>query len=209
MGFYARPSWQLWRQVAADLFMVVWTVLWWQISRVVAGAISAIAAPARETAQAAGKLRADFVDAGAKAGNVPLAGDELRKPFESAAGSMGDVVAAAESQVHLIEQVSSIVGILVVAIPVALLFALWFPRRLRFRAESMAARRFIDSPADLDLFALRAMANQPMHLIAKISDDPVSAWRDGDQDVIDRLADLELRRSGLPRPAGATAAVTD
>lgn len=203
MGFYARPSWQLVRQVVSDLFMVVWTVLWWQISRFAAGSVSAIATPARETARAASRLRDDFSSAAQTASGVPLAGGELRKPFDSAAGSMGDVVTAANQQVQTIEQVAVLVGILVVAIPVSLLVAVWLPRRLRFRAESVAARRFIDAPADLDLFALRAMANQPMASIARISDDPVAAWRAGDQRVIRELADLELRRSGLALPAGA------
>ena len=36
-----------------------------------------------------------------------------------------------------------------------------------------------------------------MHVIAKISDDPVAAWRRGDRQVINALAAVELRRSGL------------
>lgn len=202
MGFYARPSWQLVRQVVSDVFVVLWTLVWWQVSRFAADAVSAIATPAREAARAAGRLRDDFAAAGQKASDVPLAGRELRKPFDSAAGSMGDVVTAANQQVQTIEHVAMLVGILVVAIPVSLLVAVWLPRRLRFRAESVAAQRFIDAPADLDLFALRAMANQPMAAIAQITDDPVGAWRTGDSRIIRQLADLELRRNGMALPAG-------
>ncbi|HEY0776081.1 MAG TPA: hypothetical protein VGD51_18490, partial [Nocardioidaceae bacterium] len=61
-------------------------------------------------------------------------------------------------------------------------------------------RRFIDSSDDLDLFALRAMAHQPLHRLARISDDPAGAWRRGDPDVVRRLATLELRDSGLSVP---------
>jgi hypothetical protein len=39
-----------------------------------------------------------------------------------------------------------------------------------------------------------------MHKLAKISDDPVTAWREGDTAVITRLADLELRSTGLRLP---------
>ncbi|GAB3703060.1 hypothetical protein [Mariniluteicoccus flavus] len=202
MGFYARPSWQLVRQITADAFMVAWAVLWWQVSRFVDGSILALATPARETAEAADRLRGDFATAGQRAGDVPLVGGELRKPFESAAGSMADVATAAGQQVQTIEQVATLVGLLVVAIPVSLAVAVWLPRRLRFRSESVAARGFIDAQADLDLFALRAMANQPMHLLAGVSDDPVADWRAGDRDVIRALADLELRRSGLRLPPG-------
>ena len=60
----------------------------------------------------------------------------------------------------------------------------------------------IDPPtaADLDLFALRALSHQPLHVLAKISDDPAGAWREGDRSVIARLADLELRDCGLAAP---------
>jgi hypothetical protein len=42
-----------------------------------------------------------------------------------------------------------------------------------------------------------------MHKLAKISDDPVAAWREGDSAIIAQLADLELRATGLraPKPA--------
>ena len=44
------------------------------------------------------------------------------------------------------------------------------------------------------------MASQPMHILATVTDDPVKAWRSGDTAVINRLAELELRRSGLRMP---------
>jgi hypothetical protein len=58
----------------------------------------------------------------------------------------------------------------------------------------------MDSSADLELFALRAMANQPMHRLARVSSDPVRAWRNGDRDVVRALAILELGDAGLSAP---------
>ena len=75
---------------------------------------------------------------------------------------------------------------------------MYLPLRWRFVREATAGQRFVDSGSDLDLFALRAMANQPLHRLARISDDPVRAWRDGDPDVVRALAVLELRDVGLP-----------
>jgi hypothetical protein len=37
-------------------------------------------------------------------------------------------------------------------------------------------------------------------VLAKISDDPVRAWRTGDVAVINQLAEIELRRTGLRLP---------
>jgi hypothetical protein len=83
---------------------------------------------------------------------------------------------------------------------VVILLVIWLPLRVRFVRRARAAQVFIDAQADLDLFALRAMVGQPMHVISKISDDPVAAWRRGDRDVIRALADVELRRTGLRPP---------
>ena len=49
-----------------------------------------------------------------------------------------------------------------------------------------AGQRFVDGPADLELFALRAMNNQPLHVLARVTDDPVGALRRGDEAVITR-----------------------
>jgi hypothetical protein len=46
------------------------------------------------------------------------------------------------------------------------------------------------------------MANQPLHRLARISDDPVAAWRAGHPDVVRALATLELEDAGLRVPAG-------
>ena len=99
-----------------------------------------------------------------------------------------------------IERLGLLLGWLVFGIPVLILVVIWLPARIRFFLRARAAQRFLDAQADLDLFALRAMVAQPMHVIAKISDDPVAAWRRNDRQVINALAAVELRRSGLKPP---------
>ena len=78
---------------------------------------------------------------------------------------------------------------------------IWVPMRVIFIRRATAARHFVDANDDLDLFALRAMARQPLHVLARITDDPAGAWRRGDRDVITALATLELRDEGLQPPA--------
>jgi hypothetical protein len=102
--------------------------------------------------------------------------------------------------VESIERLALIGGWVVFGIPVAMVVALWLPRRVRFYRQAKASQAFLDSTADLDLFALRAMASQPLYVLAAVSDDPVKAWRSGDRRVIDELAALELRRNGLRMP---------
>ena len=87
------------------------------------------------------------------------------------------------------------------------MLAVWLPWRLTFLQEASTSQRFIDEDADLDLFALRAMANVPMAQLARVSRDPVAAWREGDPDTIRKLASLELERVGLRLPPRDVAAV--
>ena len=127
-------------------------------------------------------------------------GDDLRQPFDAASVTLGNVITSANQQVASIELLAVIAGWLTFLIPVAVVVALWLPRRIRFYRQAKASQQFLDASADLDLFALRAMASQPLYVLAGVSDDPVRAWRDGDRQVIDQLAAIELRRNGLRFP---------
>jgi len=201
MGIYAQRPGKLIGQLMGDLGVLLWGVAWALVGNFIHQMISLVAVPAREISRTAGRLAENFQDAAEQAAKVPGAGDQLRRPLDAAADTMGGVIASADNQVANIEQLANVVGWLVFLIPVSVVLAVWLPRRIRFWQQSRAAQQFIDSDADLDLFALRAMAREPMHLLAAISDDPVGAWRSGDSTVITKLAEIELGRSGLRLPA--------
>ena len=76
----------------------------------------------------------------------------------------------------------------------------YLPLRLRFVRRASAGQRFVDAGEDLDLFALRALSNQPLHVLARISPDPAGAWRRQDTGIVRALAELELRSDGLRPP---------
>jgi hypothetical protein len=188
-------------QLAADLIMVVWIVVWWLAGRFTERTVAAIATPARSSGDAARRLAGQVGQAADQSGRIPGIGDELRKPFDAAVGSLQRLIDAADEQVATIERAGLLLGWLVFLIPVVVLLVIWLPARIRFVLRARAAKQFLDAEADLDLFALRAMVAQPLHVIAKISDDPVAAWRRGDREIIHALAGIELRRSGLNPPA--------
>jgi hypothetical protein len=200
MSFYARRPWRLLGQITADVFMIIWVVAWWFVGRAVEQTVNAVANPARSTSDAARQLSDQVGSAADQAARVPGLGAELRKPFDEAAASLESVVTAADQQVASIERMGSLLGWVVFLLPVIVLLVIWLPARIRFFLRARAAQRFLDSQADLDLFALRAMVAQPMHVIGRITDDPVAAWRRGDRTVIHALAAVELRRSGLRPP---------
>ena len=188
-------------QVLGDLFLVLWIVLWVRLAHTVHDATLGLATPGRKIEAAGGGLAGQLRDAGRAVGDVPLVGDKVRSPFDGAGNAADRIAAAGTSQVEAVQDLAHWLGIAVAAIPILVLLVVYLPRRWRFVREATAGQRFIDSSADLQLFALRAMAHQPMHRLARVSDDPVAAWRAGDPDVVTALARLEMAEVGL-RPPG-------
>jgi hypothetical protein len=201
MGIYAKRPAKMIGQLFGDGFVVAWTIGWAIVAIFVHRVIEVLATPARETARTAMRLAENFRQAAAEAAKVPVAGEQMRRPLDAAAGTLGNLIDSANDQVVSIERLALIVGWLVFLIPVATVIAFWLPRRIRFYRQARASQVFLDSVADLDLFALRAMAAQPLYVLAEISDDPVQAWRSGDREVINKLAEVELKRNGLQLPA--------
>jgi hypothetical protein len=200
MGIYAKRPGRMIGQLFGDSFVLLWMVGWAIVGIFVHRVIEVLATPARETARTATLLAENFREAAAEAAKVPVAGEQLRRPLDAAAVTLGNLITSANDQVASIERLALLVGWLVFLIPVTIVVAFWLPRRIRFYRQARASQVFLDALPDLDLFALRAMAAQPLYVLAEISDDPVKAWRSGDRAVINQLAEVELRRNGLRLP---------
>ena len=192
-------------QVATDVGIVAWVVLWVRIAQRVYDATMALATPGRNLAGAGGSFRDTMNNAGNGVDNLPLLDDRVATPFRSAAGVGTEIQKAGTDLVSAVERMSLLLALTTALVPILIVGATWLVLRWRFVRRASAAQRFIDAEPDLDLFALRAMANQPMPRLARVSDDPAGAWRRGEIDVIHALALLELRDSGLRPPKPATA----
>lgn len=197
---YARTPGRLARQVVGDVLLLAWCWAAYRAARAVEDAVRRLAEPGRQLDAGAGDVASGLREAGDRAADLPLLGDDLSSPFGSAGDAADAIAAAGRRQVEVVDQLASLLFLVVLVAPVLVAVALWVPRRVRFAVRARAAQRFVDADADLALFALRAMANQPMHRLARISDDPVTAWRRGDRDVVHALAALELADSGLRPP---------
>jgi hypothetical protein len=84
--------------------------------------------------------------------------------------------------------------VVVAAVPVIALLLVWLPRRVAWAREAGAASRLRMDAADLELFAIRAVANRPLRQLHRATPDPAGALRTGEYEA---LADLELRALGL------------
>ncbi|WP_457205129.1 hypothetical protein [Nocardioides sp. P5_C9_2] len=201
MKLYADSPGRRTAQIVADLLVVAWLVLWVWVGMAVHDGTTALAGPGRQTDESASAMAGQLRDAGGRLDDAPLIGDELATPFDKAAEASDGIAAAGRASVEAVEQLAVVLGLAIALIPILVILAIHLPRRWRFVREATAGARFIDSADDLDLFALRALAHQPMRVLARVSDDPAGDWRRKDPDVVRRLAELELEDVGL-RPRG-------
>ena len=197
MKLYADSPGRRTAQIVADLLVVAWLVLWVWVGMAVHDGTTALAGPGRQTDESASAMAGQLRDAGGRLDDAPLIGDELATPFDKAADASDGIAAAGRASVEAVEQLAVVLGLAIALIPILVILAVHLPRRWRFIREATAGARFIDSADDLDLFALRALAHQPMRVLARVSDDPAGDWRRKDPDVVRRLAELELKDVGL------------
>ena len=200
MKLYADAPARRTRQVTGDVLLVVWVAMWAWVGHAVHDATMLLARPGAEITDAGNGLADKLYDAGSVAGDTPIVGDQLASPFHGAGDAAQQMASAGTSQVHAVEQLATWLGWSVGLVPILVVLAVSVPLRWRFVREATAGQRFVDAAEDLDLFALRALARQPMHELARISDDPAGAWRRGDAEVVHRLAVLELGDVGLRPP---------
>jgi hypothetical protein len=187
-------------QVVADVGIVVWVVFWVRVAQRVHDTTMELAGPGRDLAGAGSSFRGTMTSAGDGVDDLPLLEDRVATPFRSAAEVGSEIEQVGNDLVTAVERVALLLALTTALVPILIVGVFWLVLRLRFIRRAGAAQRFIDADPDLDLFALRAMANQPMPRLARVSDDPAGAWRRGETDVIRALALLELKESGLRPP---------
>ncbi|MEO5982920.1 MAG: hypothetical protein ABIQ13_11440 [Pedococcus sp.] len=188
-------------QILADLGIVAWVSAWAWVGRLVHDTTLGLAAPGHGLQSAGSGFRKEMTGAGNAVKDVPLVGDKIAAPFRRAGSAGTTIQQAGTDLVDAVGKLANLLGWVSALVPIVIVGLLWVFVRGRFVRRATAAQRFIDQSADLDLFALRAMAGQPMRKLAAISPDPAGAWRRGDKPTIRALALLELRDSGLAPPA--------
>ncbi len=189
------------RQMIGDIWLVTWTLCWIWIAIKLHGLIMSLAAPGQAIADGATSLAESIDSAGESVGGVPLIGDALSAPFSGMSDAATMLASAGQAEADAVANLAMFVAVVVAILAFASWAAFWIPLRVAFIRRASAAQQFVDADEDLDLFALRALTRQPLHILARISSDPAGAWRRGDRRVIDALAELELRAEGLRLPA--------
>jgi hypothetical protein len=191
---YAETSTLRARQILGDLAVVAWTAAWVWAGVTLYRLVEKLAVPGARLEQAGGGFAGDVAEIQQKVGRVPVVGNELQGPFGRLAGVGQTLADAGATQQQVVHQLALWLGVLVAAVPVVTLLLAWLPRRVTWAREAGAASRLRLAGADLELFALRAVANRPLRQLHRVTPDPTGALRAGDYQA---LADLELRALGL------------
>ena len=197
MKVYADAMPRFTLQLALDFGFVCWVLLWIWVGLAVHDAVEVLAEPGERINASATDLSDSMADAGDYLDGIPAVGDGVASPFESASEASTAIADAGDSEVRAVERLAFWAGVLVAGLPILYLAPKYLPGRIRWIRNASGGQRILHGDADLDVFALRAITSQPLHRLARVSDDPVGALRRGDHDTITRLARLELDRLGL------------
>jgi hypothetical protein len=191
---YAETAGRRARQLLGDLAVLGWTAAWVAAGLALYRLVEKLAVPGRQVERAGSALAGDIAEIQEKVGRVPVVGGELRDPFGRLAGVGRTLADAGVTQQEAVHQLALWLGVAVAAVPVIALLVVWLPGRVAWAREAGAASRLRKDGADLELFAIRAVANRPLRELRRVSADPAGALRAGEHEA---LADLELRSLGL------------
>lgn len=134
--------------------------------------IDRLAEPGR-AAQEAGLSVARSAERGqAAVADVPLVGDGLRRPFEALADGGVSLADAGQAQQAFVADLAWWVAVIVAALPVIVLLAVYVPRRVRWVREAAAAVRLASMPDGTRVLAARALATLPLPVVAHAGTDP-------------------------------------
>lgn len=198
---YSSRPWRAATQLLSDLLLVAWVVAWVELARLVDRGVHQAARPGYALQSGAGGIASHLRDAGHEVGRVPMVGGPLEAPLSSAGGAAGRV---AEAGGQLGDQISGAalpIALAVALVPVVPVVLLWLSLRLRFALRAGACAAAARMPGGESLLALRALATRSPRRLSALGPGLVDGWRRDDPDVVRRLAELELRASGVGRRA--------
>ena len=204
MPLYAQHPALRARQVAADLGMLAWTVLWVLLARTVHRAVLVLAEPGRAVEDLGTAVAGNMDSAAEAAGDVPLVGDELAAPFQALSDASGSVRGAGVAAQDAVATLALVLAAVLVVLPVGWLLLRWLPWRVRYAHEAAAARRLLAGTPELEILAARAVATAPLPRLAALPAGTGAAWHAGNPAAVRALAGLELDRLGLHLPDPAS-----
>lgn len=194
---YATTPGRLLAQLFSDAAIVVWTAIWVLVGTAVYDAISTIAEAGRQVESGTNGIAGNLASAGHGAQHIPVVGDTVSKPLNSASQAAVDIANAVHDLDTTAGWLAWLLAMAVIAPPILLAMLPWLFLRLRFFRRKWTVTALAATPAGEQLLALRALTNRSPRKLIAVSGDPVGGWRHEDPFTIRALAALELRSAGI------------
>ncbi|ORA84552.1 hypothetical protein K3U93_21925 [Mycobacterium malmoense] len=194
---YSTTPVRLLAQLFSDIAVTLWTTVWVFVGLAVHSAIATIGEAGRQIESGSRGIADNLASAGHGAQRIPVVGDAVSKPISAAADAALDIAGAGHSLDTTAGWLAVLLALAVVAPPILIAAMPWLFLRLRFFRRKWVVTALAATPAGEQLLALRALTNRPPAKLAKVSADPVGAWRREDPVAMRALAALELRSAGI------------
>lgn len=184
-----------------DVLAAVWIAAWIFVGVALAREVRELTELSTTLEQAAGAI--EQTGAGLRqVADIPFIGGQIGAVAERVEETGARTRRSAVETRDSVESLSFALGAVAAVLPSVLLLALYLPMRVLWHREAAAVRRALRrDPASSGLqefLARRAAATLPYHELKRISENP---WRDLQEERYERLADAELARLGVRRPA--------
>lgn len=196
LPYSTRPG-RLMAQLLSDVAVIMWTALWLLVGLAVYDAVSTIAEAGRQVESGAHGIAGNLASAGHGAQHIPLVGDAVSQPLNSASQAALDLAGAGHDLDSTASWLAVLLAMAIAAVPILVADVPWLLLRLRFFRRKLTVTALAATPAGEQLLALRALTNRPPAQLAAVSVDPVGGWRREDPLTIRALAALELRAAGI------------
>jgi len=197
MRWYAANPDRRTAQVMTDLAVVGWFVLCLWLANGVQSRFDDLADQIRQAETATANISQGLSQAGEFLGGVPLVGDQVREPFDAAAGASDNLGAATLESADRTERAGTWLAVVLV---IGLFTPVGIPygrRRIRKAREAGRIEVLARTEAGVDLLAVRALMSLPAHEVAAAVPDAADGWRRRDPAVMAALVQLQLLDVGL------------
>jgi hypothetical protein len=194
MKLYAEVGRVRGRQILQDAALLLWIALWVAIGLEVNALVNELSAPGETIERAGSGFAGSVEELGGGVGDLPVVGEELKRPFDAVADAGRVLEEAGQRQQDVVHTLALWLGTLFTVIPISYVLYKYVPDRLRWIREATAARHLRVDADDLRLFALRAIATRPLYELKRAAPDPAAAFEAGEYEA---LAGIELASLGL------------
>lgn len=200
MPLYADHPARRSRQIFADALGVMYCVGVVLVARGIYSLVDLLGRPGKALEDAGNGMSGNLLSASERVRDVPLVGDSVASPFDSAAGAATRIADAGQSIQDTARVTAIVVTLVFLAFALGAAAVVWLLPRWLWARRAREAREITESAGGVELFAVRALARRRLPELAALGEDIVPAWRRGDPAALRSLAALELRRLGLAPP---------